>query len=834
MSPPPLPSSSSSLSLSQRKRGTHTQSNTDSSSSQDVVVEGNSGKQQTASETEANQVLSPDGGRLNNSDHRRSRHDSISSQEIDEGGKREGSDLTERSESRLSSYRRESKDSARFSKTFQREKSTTHPDPFSCPASKFSHYHSMRRASDDKSLRSVGGREPRKRRASSPAQSSTPLAKKPRTERGSVDDRKGNIFSRLGPTSFTRKRERNATSESPSPDPRRHHSSSRQDSSQPSSEKSQSPTSSQQHSSPGRSSSSRATSSRQSARGDEMKREGSTSPRRPHRKSSRGESERERERSTERRRSVRESCRTREEKEREGKKREKREEGGEKERGSAKQSTRLSDINSDSDRGGEKFGQYRINIEPIESDEEGDNRNHGNSEREESGIVDISFDDTETTANEEEVTAVVSARGTDGDPQREADVGRERKKKGDEDSCQPPSQGQKVREGEAKKVEEVIGGSKEKSSAATHSAEREKIETQSSHLAVETVVDSKTVAAAEEEEEIEEAPPTTAPPTSRDYTERDVTPPLEVLQSMQHSFQSPFYSTIPFPSSLTSFHPHLFAGHAPHLGGVGPHPTTTLSFSVGFPREGVAGGVVTSPGVWPVHMTSPAHWQQLWLENQRALGGGGPAPIISNDGSVADTTGPLTVATATPNVEPRLQSTLPPAAPTEEENIQPPASEETDTNQKKVEEVVPSPHKTTDNKLSTPTVSHCNVATSTVTDTLTQATQTTATEEGGGNSILLAPPTPDDRPGKLSLSSLMMSSQPGRRRKMDTECRLQYREMMGEFRRRASLLALSTKMMIRYIVLYISLVHRHNTLSPSPSPSPSLSFSLSLPLPLPL
>ena len=133
---------------------------------------------------------------------------------------------------------------------------------------------------------------------------------------------------------------------------------------------------------------------------------------------------------------------------------------------------------------------------------------------------------------------------------------------------------------------------------------------------------------------------------SRDYTERDVTPPLEVLQSMQNSYQQPFFHPppVPFssPASLAAFHQHLLASSqtalstssslpfplAPQTGVMAPQAGIVApQFGVIAPQTGIVAPqfgvmtpqpVVTSHGVW--HMPMPAQWQQFWMENQRLMG----------------------------------------------------------------------------------------------------------------------------------------------------------------------------------------------------------------------
>ncbi|CAI8035944.1 hypothetical protein GBAR_LOCUS20173 [Geodia barretti] len=155
--------------------------------------------------------------------------------------------------------------------------------------------------------------------------------------------------------------------------------------------------------------------------------------------------------------------------------------------------------------------------------------------------------------------------------------------------------------------------------------------------------------------------PPIAPPTSLDYTERDVTPPLEVLQSMQQQapFQPPFFP-VPFPItssplSLSTFHPstHLFPGQHPVGGASLPILGMPLSFPPTISQRGMAGGVVVSSVVWPVHM-APAPWQQIWLNpHQRALGAG--TTPVNTDASTDTKTDSQSTATTTQTAEPENQ-----------------------------------------------------------------------------------------------------------------------------------------------------------------------------------
>ena len=866
-------------------------------------------------------MVSPDSGSRSNN----SRCDSVSSQEIEEG-KGEGTDPSERPDSRVSSYSRGSREST-TSKTAQRgEKSSSRKDPLSFSSKKiFTDYHTQRRPSNSSGgFRNVGGKDTRKRRASSPDPSHSPLAKKSRDERSSIDQQKGNIFSRLGSYQRSSKDHRViAASESPSPRSCRTRSHG-QDSSQASSERSQSPASQHCSSSPARSSSRGG----HRERGDKKKRGGSSpSPTRSRsgRRRSRSEKSksREREDSGERKRSECRSRSRRKESERESSRRRARkvdeEEEEEEEEGrrrgvssSKRRRKSQSDRDSDSEREGDKSSYWRV--KNAMEKRGGAGRGAGKVETAEREICNISWDEAETTADEMETlaggeksegmseSAVATGAQSPVEVEAPVEVEEERKEKdegevevkdatsqpllaADKDITEtaeeekkeeeevkeeeegdgkkeegenkdpnkqksPPSE-IKIAEKEEKKTSED-GGSISSGPVKTKEKEKEKRRNSgrseasppksqrkskkeretnvhvppaperakgvevggaaSQPAAAKTAAEenkklepvSKVDSGVEDKSDVEKVrdrektPPTTAPPTSRDYTDRDVTPPLEVLQSMQTPFQQQFFS-IPFPCTspvpLTAFHPaHLFAGQPPPVGGASI-PTPALSFPATLPA---AGGIVTSAGVWPLHM-APASWQQIWLNQQPLVAGAAPG---NDTGSHAKPEPqPAVIATQTAQtVEPTVHPSTP-----NDKTPRPQRSVETETTRQENNKTVsvPTP-KATDNL---PVTRHSSTSSTSIPETVAHGTQTVHSKEvpasADAECHLSKPPSPSS---KISQQVVVEEEEERRRcevvkgkRKMDAKCRQQYREMMEKFKRHASLLAVSTKMMIRYI-----------------------------------
>ena len=205
-------------------------------------------------------------------------------------------------------------------------------------------------------------------------------------------------------------------------------------------------------------------------------------------------------------------------------------------------------------------------------------------------------------------------------------------------------------------------------------------------------------------------------PESRDYNDRDVTPPLEVLQSLQNSYQQTYYSGQfhPLPVPTSSDVPYqIFGGHE-HLQqlpqpaqGDPAIPTTSLGYQVG---AASGSGVMPTTGGWAVPTgVSPAQWQ-LWLQS------------FEKQPNVATGSGVLT-ATA--------------ASETQASSEQLGGSLE-------------------------------GVSVPMTTETSVQA-ETTPTE------VEAAPPQP-----RLSVSSLSAEqvAPPQQKRKLDAKCKAQYREMM--------------------------------------------------------
>ena len=249
------------------------------------------------SESDGSQVLSclsPVSSRTSTPAHRRSRHASISSQDI---GRKERCDSSDRSESQVNSYSYSSREKGYVSSRRDRSESYS---------SRVFHHRARRVTEDTERGRLLDvERETRKRRASSPARSYTPLSK--RSKDDATEERKRNIFDRLGPSSDLKSKERRASIQSQSPSPRHHRTRSRHDSSRVSRDRSHSPQYSHRtrHSSTKesddreskkverRSSRLRSDSHREGERGEE--RDGASEPRGQTKKEEREKKEREQE-----------------------------------------------------------------------------------------------------------------------------------------------------------------------------------------------------------------------------------------------------------------------------------------------------------------------------------------------------------------------------------------------------------------------------------------------------------------------------------------------------------------------------------------------------------
>ena len=576
--------------------------------------------------SQVSSCLSPDGSRSNHSGNLHSRHNSLSSPSQEGGGR--GSDAAgERSESRVTSYNRGSREGGRPSRY---EASTF-------TGTQFSNHQQSRVSSEDKGYRSVSGR---KRRASSPAQSQSQLAKRTRNQRTDLDERKVNIFSRLGPSSFQQTRNQRVNGNTSSDTQ---------------------PTHSQQYSgNVGR------MSKDNSGRHGRNQRTGSsptsTRSRGVDRHGNRGERERSRERNGDGNSRRRES--------------ERKNNDDRRERESSKRHP-----DSDSDR--EKFSHQGVKSEPMDTDEELGVKDGGNHvekcdgvEREErETICSISWDDTLTTVDEINTPIEGNADVFDDVSSSEAagvnsvSEGMREGGGGGGSVSDAPDQVQSAgkvssSEGERVREKEADGGgdSGQTEDESKHETKQEEMKMAENG---ETPSEQPNVVSHQKEgkifhdgkmdsrsevkgNNIEETTPTTAPPTSRDYTERDVTPPLEVLQGLQSPFQPPFLPPLPpFPP----FHPHIF----PRYTNTQPLPTTTLSFSMTPPPGGMARTVIASPGVWPVHVApatvSPAHWQQLWMGDQRMISGTTPT---TNETQSSETNSPEVDQTVDLGVKPSL------------------------------------------------------------------------------------------------------------------------------------------------------------------------------------
>ena len=694
-----------------------------------------SSRQLEVSESEGSQVLSPNSMQSTSSTQRQSRRSSHSSQEVPSKDRSESSERSESRRSRTYSLR----DSRDYTSDSRRENRTSVTGSFA--SSMFNYYHSARRSSEDASLRRVE----RKRRASSPAQSYTSLSKRSRRD-DSTENRRGNIFDRLGPSS--RERRVSEISESPSP---RSRTQSQCESNQGSPKRAQSPSSSRDHhySSPSRY-------SRSSRYREEKRRSSRTTERERSR-----ERERERERSRERERG-----RSREREREKEKEREKESERGEQVKRQRdrtdekvdkqrvlKHQEKGSDQETDSDRGRHKRNrrsdseQTECNYKKREEGARGDGHRRAKkrqqSEREEREICNISWDEAETTADEMETSQERSKEGEEKDkvvsvpsesngeiPREEAEVGEKDSKcqkdknvssrpedelvgylkpslvrdkavedvniteeekaplqrdlKRKKDSLSDHSQAKNDLEGDEMPSDEKKTGRKKKEASGPSPAEYDPAPVDDEKTPVDEKSKGKKKEASSPSPRIDdpiphevEKPPPKSPvtvirdvtppaaelPDSRNYNDRDVTPPLEVLQSMhQSSYQQPYYTGAPFPPipctssaatvSLAAYH-HLLRDQG-HVGqqlpaqqsagkNISPPalPTTALTFPiVSQQHHGGVSGVMATPGVWPVHVASgsvtPAQWHHMWLQNQRtapSANGAAEAAVCVSPGS---------------------------------------------------------------------------------------------------------------------------------------------------------------------------------------------------------
>ena len=667
---------------------------------------------------------------------------------------------------------------------------------FSQSCALFSYYHSKRRVLEDtRDKSSLKSSETKKRRASSPARSNLPPSKRSRDERGSAgsDEWKRNIFERLGPSSSEQKKTKDdrvdKVNKSPSPRTRRRNRSRCNSSHDSPSGTSQSPLSSQ-YSSPNRpySRSSSTTTTTTTTRITEDKKRSKSPPRSHHNRLR--SSERDTERDRDNKKSTRDSQKSTESQdrrrssERESSSRQTDRRREEKDNKLKRKKSHEPDTDSDEEarerkrRGREKSGQREKERERQDKIDSQQHTTHDKStseivksEREEKEICNISWDESELTADEMDTTV----KGND-------DVTRPTNTHTVNDTLKmkkehPPAKEEEVVKTEADKERAVVvkedaagGGQNEiltdsvesKKEASKKGEEKEGVcndregkkeckipqtfpET-SSNVTVSSEVEtaelpkrkkrrkrketssdissSQSTGSADGNGDVDKkgkgtsgsssglevktadssgregvhkkssdssvtAPPTTQSPelqppstntqqqvslqikeentpstttdefpTSRDYTERDVTPPLEVLQSMQSGYhpQTYYQSAIPFhpvtctssPASLAAFHQHIFtATQQDQLrlsqNGQSLTPvfsTSPLPFTVATHQQ--QSGMMATPGVWPVHVTSPvspAQWHQLWLENQQHALRAGMIPPPPSVSAITEITG---------------------------------------------------------------------------------------------------------------------------------------------------------------------------------------------------
>ena len=756
--------------LSHHRQASHSQAHTDTGlSTTKHSSQYLSSEPRQMFDSEGVPCATPDvSSRSNNSKLHRVQHDLVlSTQEVEE---MEGCDWSsERPDSQISSYSHGSSTGQReglpLTRGFTSELGTPHYEASSSFTSVVLVSHPQRRVSDDRVFRSTGERDStnRKRRASSPAQTHTHFTKRTRADRLSTeDDQRGNIFSRLGPSSQQRDRDRRTSTvgDSMSPQSYRIRSHSSQNSSE---SRSQSPSSSP----PGRSS--RRDSCYQ---GNGKKRRGS-SP------SSKGQST-----VWPRRREEREQVRERntEQSKTSVQMRERREREKEKERETSRR--RRDKQNSESDRDPEKSSHWRVKNEPSSSSEE------------KPGIdcTQHKFEDKRQTRMMSETEMVCNiiwgeSEAGEAEPASLKEDGRVESSQAAHlqgraaaalaevtDTDQLPSEGLRDGAREPRETERV-----QVTSVDDLPSEEVGIREKSKSLFDRTINSGMVLEMNKAEQPQEKATPPTSPPTSRDYAERDVTPPLEVLQGMQTSYQPPFFC----PVSLTAFHPHLFAGHDPLA-----LPTASLSFSVAPAPGGVVSDVISSSGVWPVPGGIPSgHWPQLWV------GGSQQSPTTSS--SASTTTEVVSSGDRVIETLDRTGVTVEQTSSHKDDEVDTKFVKGLNATQSELESSAVE-SAVTQSLPSSPGVPEGDLAMSASSQTTNSAPQTSdidretvsqATESQGKESVPLALEGSKSGGDRVGMES---------GRKAEATCKLQQKQMMEVFRRHAKLLALSTKMMIRY------------------------------------
>ena len=842
--PPSLSSSSSSSSQRQNKRASRT--DTVSTSTQDNVRVVTLSTQTEVSESDRGAALdSPclEDSCSNTPSHRRSRRSSLSSQDVG----REESDCGDRPESQVSSY---SCSSSSREKGYSRERAVPvrRNRASVTDGAASGYYNNARRVTDDRE-RSTFNRAERKRRASSPAMS---YSKRTREEKSSSDNRRGNtVFERLGPSQKRKECRIEPVSKSPSPKSERPRT--RRYTSRASRERSHSPYSRDRDY--GGSSKTGSGSSGKTRQTDEERRLS---------RSERHQSDDHKEKGRNERKSSRDGRRTSEmegRKEREVKER-KEEEKEEKEEKVKKRQRTESEADSEGEKSGflrreSKNREVSEDNEPQEkscserdthSGKKGEESERGEEEEEErGGICNISWDEANHTADEMDTVCDREsdnrASGVTVDPKIEQttetssgeEVAADGGKK-DHTDIHTKKEGESVQEQSVVKAlgvqamkeenDDSVAERCDHKDSVTHApqsvSESEEHENTGGKVPMESSIQAETRVVEGTSPEVEQS-------ESRDYEDRDVTPPLEVLQSMQNmqsTYSQPYYPAVPFPTtsalSLAAYQ-QLFTAQQLTMAGAS---TSALPFPIA--TQGV--GVVTTPSVWPVQVASavsPVQWQQLWLENQRVLnavatsqsslspscaGGGITGPTSQIIGTGVETNG-ANVQSIRTGVEKNganmqtigmsvqtTESGVQVASPTVQPSGDDVSTALQDTSTTHPVSLSPSSTPTPSSEVKSGTVAAENRRPSTAAPPVQNTSSQTAPchraeeEKRAESQSDVAPP-------KLTISSLMsgQTRRPDRRRRMDGKCRAQYKEMMAEFRSHASMLATATKIMIRYI-----------------------------------
>jgi hypothetical protein len=203
-----------------------------------------------------------------------------------------------------------------------------------------------------------------------------------------------------------------------------------------------------------------------------------------------------------------------------------------------------------------------------------------------------------------------------------------------------------------------------------------------------------------------------------------------------------------------------------------------------------------SSGMWPVHM-APAPWQQqIWLNPHQRVLGAGVTPV-NNDASTDTKTGSQSTATTTQNqtAEPKSQSEA--RTPQPQNSVETTTLEETSKTVPASSPKQPPPNPIPLNSSTATTTSVCRV-------TVAEGTQTTDKDDVNSDVASADQHIPDSQTSPNGSLEGQLEGERGegegggmRKRRMDAKSKLQYSEMMDKFRNHASVLALSTKVMIR-------------------------------------